>query len=395
MENSMVIFFLIAMILTLIWFLYLGFRLISWRDWQRRTKIFAWFLLSLPFVLMFLSRTLYLNPPSWMGESLQMGLQWTAYLAMGVLSLVFFGLVAIDLSFWGHGKWKRWKKVPVNAQQLERRIFFNQVQVGTLGLVGGASLIGFFQAVRVPAVKKVEVFLDGLPEELEGFTIAQLTDVHVGPTIKREWLEKVVKETNAIGADLIALTGDLVDGFVSQLREEVAPFGMLKAPFGVYGVLGNHEYYWGALEWVKEFERIGVTMLNNENVVLEKNGKRVLLGGVTDYSAGKMLKGHETSPRKAIQNSQQTDVKILLAHQPKSCFEAERLGFDLQLSGHTHAGQYYPWRWAVALVHPFIEDLNRFKKMWVYVNSGTGYWGPPLRFGVPSEITQIVFKRKQ
>ncbi len=173
---------------------------------------------------------------------------------------------------------------------------------------------------------KSDIPIANLPEELEGFKIAQITDLHVGPTIGRGYTEQVVKTVNDLSPDLIALTGDFVDGTVSHLRKAIEPLAALKAKHGTYFVTGNHEYYWGVREWIDEFRSFGARILLNEHVVINEKGKDMVIAGVTDRSAGQMLPGHESSPKKAMEGAPEHGIRILLAHQPASYKEASADG---------------------------------------------------------------------
>src|SRR2546430_56867 len=214
-----------------------------------------------------------------------------------------------------------------------------------LAVVGGAMavlLIGLWRARRPSTVRVVDVPITGLPWDLEGFRIAQLSDLHVGPTLKRDFVERVVDTTNGLRPDLIALTGDVADGFPPALRDEVAPLAGLEAPHGKYFVTGNHEYYWDAAGWVRELEGLGFSALINRHRVIRHGTGRIVLAGVTDLSSGG-LPGHASDPAAAVAGAPESDVRVLLAHQPKSAFAARAAGYDLQLSGHTHGGQYFPF----------------------------------------------------
>ena len=251
------------------------------------------------------------------------------------------------------------------------------------------TLVGFFMARRVAGVVEVDVPLAGLPAGLEGFTIAQISDIHVGTTIKRGFVQAIVDRVNRLGADMVAITGDLVDGSVRDLSHHTAPLADLASRHGTYVVTGNHEYYSGAASWIRELRRLGTRVLLNEHIVLEHEGARIMVAGVTDYSAHHFDASHRSDPRAAAAGSPVDVLKVLLAHQPRSARSAEEAGYDLQLSGHTHGGQFWPWNLFVRLQQPFTAGLNRLGRMWVYINRGTGYWGPPMRFGIPSEITLI------
>ncbi len=165
------------------------------------------------------------------------------------------------------------------------------------------------------------------------------------------------------------------------------PLKDLDAPRGVFFITGNHEYYSGVEPWLDEMQRLGLTVLLNDHRLLEQQNSKIVIAGVTDYSAGQFIPAHASDPHKAIQGAEAVPVKILLAHQPRNIFAAASAGYDLQISGHTHGGQYLPWKYLVTLNQPYIAGLHRHEHTWIYVNRGTGYWGPPLRLGVPSEIT--------
>jgi uncharacterized protein len=253
-----------------------------------------------------------------------------------------------------------------------------------------ATAIGFLNARRRAGIVNVDIPIRDLPAALQGFTIAQISDVHVGPTIKRPYVDAIVDAVNALQADLIAVTGDLVDGSVRDLAGHTAPLARLSARHGAYLVTGNHEYYSGEPAWTAEFKRLGLRVLMNEHVVLTHEGARLVVAGVADYSAHHFNPQQRSDPAAALKDAP-TDAaaRILLAHQPRSAPAAAAAGFDLQLSGHTHGGQFWPWTLFVRLQQPFTAGLHKLNDLWVYISRGTGYWGPPKRFGSPSEITHL------
>ena len=260
--------------------------------------------------------------------------------------------------------------------------------VPLLGLL--ATAFGLWNARRTAAVVEVDVPIAGLPAALHGFTIAQISDIHVGPTIKAPYLRRIVDAVNRLRTDMVAVTGDLVDGSVRELSAQVAPLAELQSRHGTFFVTGNHEYYSGAASWVVELRRIGLSVLMNEHVVVRHDGAEMVVAGVTDFSAHRFDPSQRSDPQAALAGSPDAaGAKVLLAHQPRSADAAERAGFDLQLSGHTHGGQFWPWNLFVPLQQPFTAGLNRLRGLWVYTSRGTGYWGPPKRFGAPSEITRL------
>ena len=253
-----------------------------------------------------------------------------------------------------------------------------------------ATIVGFVNARRRARVVDVDVPISNLPAGLQGFSIVQISDVHVGPTIKRGYVDAIVDAANGLDADVIAITGDLVDGSVLQLADDVQPLAKLTARHGVYFVTGNHEYYSGEPAWTRELQRLGLRVLTNEHVVVVRGESALVVAGVTDYSAHHFNPQHRSDPAAALIGAPaNAAVRILLAHQPRTAPAAASAGFDLQLSGHTHGGQFWPWNLFVPLQQPFTAGLHQLNQLWIYVSRGTGYWGPPKRFGAPSEITRI------
>jgi predicted MPP superfamily phosphohydrolase len=260
----------------------------------------------------------------------------------------------------------------------------------TLYLALFVTLAGLIIARRRPSIVDIRIPVVDLPQALHGFSIAQISDVHVGPTIKRGFVEVIVRHVNELKADMIAVTGDLVDGSVQQLSEHTAPLAGLTARHGAFFVTGNHEYYSGERAWTEEIGRLGLRVLKNEHVVLKHDGASLVLAGVTDISAHHFDPAQRSDPAAALRGAPiDAGARVLLAHQPSSAMAAANAGFDVQISGHTHGGQFWPWNLFIHFFQPFSSGLHRLKNLWIYVSRGTGYWGPPNRFGVPSEITRI------
>lgn len=318
-------------------------------------------------------------------ETLVFILDWVSYLAFGILSFLVVYAFATDIVslIW------KWIAAPENPVDFDRRVLL------TLGILTiGTTIIGIRQAFVGPSVRKVEIQLNNLPVEFDGFKIVQVSDLHVGPIIGYDYTQNVVNIANDLKPDLIALTGDFVDGTVEDLIGDLAPLSQLRAAHGSFFVTGNHEFYWNAPAWMAAFKTLGADVLANEHRLIRHNGAEIVLAGVTDYSMrSRGGASHVSDAAKSLQGAPENRVKILLAHQPASFQEAHDAGFDLQLSGHTHAGQYFPFTFFIRFFQRFYKGLNRFENLWIYVNSGTGYWGPPLRMGVPSEITLITLRR--
>ncbi len=264
-----------------------------------------------------------------------------------------------------------------------------------LGVSVAALVAGAVLARRGPHLRQVSVPMPDLPPALDGLRIAQISDLHVGPTIGRRYVQRVVEMANALDADLIALTGDIVDGTPVRLAQDVAPLADLRSRLGSFLVLGNHDCYSGAQPWTAQFRRLGMRVLLNEAVRLARDGAPFVLGGVLDPAIRGADPSLRPQPELAVDLQAGAVPRILLAHNPALAPQAERAGFDLQLSGHTHAGQFFPWTLAVRLVHgPLAAGLSRVGRMWVYVSAGTGTWGPPIRFGTEPELTLVTLKRE-
>ena len=314
-------------------------------------------------------------------------LAWMGLLCMGLFSSLFVLTVLRDvvlLAFaLAHTLGATWTQQVLPALRVD-----SAVAVLLLGLL--ATVLGFWNARRTAQVVRVDVPITNLPAALHGFTVAQITDIHVGPTIKTRYLQAIVRRVNTLDADMVAITGDLVDGSVADLGAHVAPLSTLSSRHGSYFVTGNHEYYSGAHAWITELRRLGVQVLMNEHVVLQQGGASLVLAGVADFHADRFDKNHRSDPHAALAGAPlDAGVRVLLAHQPRSAFEAAKAGFDVQLSGHTHGGQFWPWNLFVPMQQPFTAGLRRLQDLWVYTSRGTGYWGPPKRFGAPSEITLL------
>jgi predicted MPP superfamily phosphohydrolase len=395
------LFFLLAIFIWVMAHFYVGRRLITESRVPRPAAIVGWSVLLSDVVLAIFAianRRIGLEVP-FANE-----LQWITYLGMGAFVL-FFVLVlardAVSLILWAIEKFSKDKdedRAPENPEhggKLTRRELFQRASSVGIVAAGTAGVThGLHEARRVPRVKKVEVPIKGLDPALDGFHIVQLSDIHVGPTIKGDFLSAVVDEVNKLGADMVAITGDLIDGHVISLREDVSHLGRLKSRHGTFYVTGNHEYYWDAPGWAQEVARLGGKPLLNAHQVIQHEGAPLVVAGVNDYSAGRHIPEHASSPKKAVAGAPKDAFKLLLAHQPKSIYEAAEANIDLQLSGHTHGGQFWPWNLVVGLAHPFSAGLDMYEeKTWIYVSCGTGYWGPPMRIGAPSEITSIKLVR--
>ncbi len=326
------------------------------------------------------------------------GFVFGAMLWMGVAFLLLSSLVVVDLArlaVSGVGSLVDWLRhapdAPADPER--RRLVARAVAGGAVLAAGGAAAFSVSSALGEPKIHEVPVRLARLPRALSGLSIAQITDLHVGRTIGEEEVRRVVAATNALRPDVVAITGDLVDGSVRMLEGAVAPLAGLRSRFGVYFVTGNHEYYSGVLPWMAHLARLGIRVLRNERVQIGDAGASIDLAGIDDWRSAGMAPGHGPDLAGALAGRDPDRALVLLAHQPRGVEAAARAGVELQVSGHTHGGQIFPFTLATALVYPYLHGLYRVKDgdgAQIFVSRGTGYWGPPMRLGSPPEIAQVV-----
>ena len=319
------------------------------------------------------------------------------YTSLGFFTLSFVAFLSKDLLFKVWGFISFFFSADVKQQitlDVDKREFLEKsLSIGILSLIGPTTAYGFYSARKGPTIINQDIYLKNLPDSFENFTIAQISDLHVGPTIKKPYVEKVVNQISTINPDLIAITGDMVDGSIDYLRRDLEPLSQVVAKYGTYFVTGNHEYYSGAERWLDETDRMGFTNLVNDNKLITIKDQNIALAGVNDYRAHQIIPSHRSNPDGAIKGINKDKVKILLAHQPASIFKANEAGYDLQISGHTHGGQFWPFTYPTKKANPYLSGLHNHNGTQIYVNSGTGYWGPPLRLGVTAEITLFKLKK--
>jgi predicted MPP superfamily phosphohydrolase len=268
----------------------------------------------------------------------------------------------------------------------------------TAGLVAGVSLVlvlwGYVEAMRVPRVRRVEVTIPRLGAGLDGTRVVLLTDTHYGPIDRARWSARVVEAVNDLDPDIVCHTGDIADGSVAARRAQAAPLGDVRARLARTYVTGNHEYFGEAQGWLDHMRELGWEALHNRHVVVERDGSRLVVAGVDDRTAaGSGLAGHSADHAAALAGADPELPVLLLAHQPKQIGGAVEHGVDLQISGHTHGGQIWPFHYLVRLDQPVVQGLTRHgERTQLYTSRGTGFWGPPLRVFAPSEITLLTLR---
>ena len=308
---------------------------------------------------------------------------------IGILLLMLVTVLAVD-AIWLVARMTDHASLYDPARRQLFRLGLGWAAVGTTAALAATAT---YQGLRPVEVKPVDVTLGRLPAAFDGLRLVQISDVHIGPLRGGDWLRRIVDQVNGLKPDVIAVTGDLVDGSVEALREHVAPLADLTAPHGVFFITGNHEYYSGVAAWRAHIASLGLRVLSNERVTLSRDGQTVDLAGVEDWGGHDPADGKPDLPA-ALAGRDPARCLILLAHQPAAIDEAAAHGVDLQLSGHTHGGQLWPFPWLVRLQQPYIKGLHRHRDTatQIYVSSGTGFWGPPMRLGTAAEITVLTLR---
>jgi len=372
---------------------YIGWRLIIPFHLQTPYKQFAWIGLALMFLVPF-STFIVMR----FAEKYSDAVSWIGYISLGFLSFVFVALFLRDIAWMigsgGQKLFSLFSSSPQTFDAAKREFLLQTTNLGVLGVAGTLTAYGVYEARKKPGIVNVDIPIAKLPQEFDGFRIVQISDIHAGLTIKRDFIETIAKEIKNLSPDLIAFTGDMADGSVPHLKHDLEPLANVYAPHGKFFITGNHEYYSGVEQWVTHARDMGYDVLMNEHRLVTKNGASFVLAGVTDYSGGGFSPAHKSDPAKALNGAPKELAKILLAHQPRTLFHVNDLDLDLVLMGHTHGGQFFPWNLVATIGQPFIKGLNKYNdRTWAYVSKGTGYWGPPVRVGARSEITVLTLKK--
>jgi hypothetical protein len=266
------------------------------------------------------------------------------------------------------------------------------------GAIVGVTVIllawGYWEAMRVPRVRTADVRIDGLGTGLDGVRVVVLTDTHYGPIDRARWSARVTEVVNALDADVVCHTGDIADGSVARRREQAAPLGLIRAKLARAYVTGNHEYFGEPQGWLDHMQELGWQPLHNRHIVVERDGATLTIAGVDDRTAqGSGLSGHGADHAAALVGADPDAPVLLLAHQPKQIDGAVAHGVDLQVSGHTHGGQIWPFHYLVRTDQPVVAGLSRHgARTQLYTSRGTGFWGPPFRVFAPSEISLLTLR---
>lgn len=366
-------------VLTMSAILTVSYAYVAWRLTSTAGPRWA---LAIPFVMVWIVPVVY-----WVYERESTSraddlLHAASYLCMGWINFLILLCLARDALLWVTS----WLSAAAQVHGVLEDMGAPLVFAGSVAALG----LGALAALRGPHVRRVDIPVEGLDAGLQGFRIVLISDLHVGPIIGARYVRRVVRMTNELAPDLIALTGDIVDGSVARLTRHVAPLAELEPKEKAFLVLGNHDYYSGAGPWIAQFQKMGLHVLLNSHALITRGSARMVVGGVVDPAVRLYDPRQAPRPDLAAAPEAGSAFRLLLAHNPKLAPLAERAGFDLQLSGHTHAGQFFPWTLAVHLLHtPHVTGLSRRGRLWVYVSAGTGSWGPPVRFGTVPELTLL------
>ena len=378
------LFFVVFSTVLLIVYSYVGCRLIWPLDISSYYKTLFFVLLVTLYCLPMITFAFYFNKVE---NNFTRIIAWLGYTGLGTVTLLFFLQICVDLLLL-----LKTLVAHKNHFDPQRRAF---IGLSLKGIVGGLGAIGtvwgLYNAVKTPIIKKVKIPIPNLPQSLREIRMAQITDLHVSTMITEKFVKRVTKKILDLNPDILFFTGDAADGSVKSYGKHMSSLAEIKPKYGKYFVTGNHEYYSDMNGWLRLIENLGFKILINESQIINVQGSTIMITGIPDRGGKHFSSFHKTDMEKAVGGMPATNLKILLAHQPKDVEHAVKYNFHLLLSGHTHGGQYFPFSLLVQMAHPFLKGLHKRENTWVYINQGTGYWGPPMRIGTEPEITEITF----
>lgn len=337
------------------------------------TLVFVAALVALP-VLMFTGHGKHRDLPSALGDAL-LGVVWVLFVWSVIGNVLRLVLLAVGI------------EDPTRSRAVAAAV----IAVSVVLLAWG-----HFEAMRTPRIRRVEVRIPRLGRGLDGLRVAMITDTHYGPLDRAQWSANVVDRVNDLDADIVCHVGDIADGTVAMRRNQAGPLESVQASAARVYVTGNHEYFHEAQGWLEYMADIGWSVLHNRHIVVERGGDRLVVAGVDDATAeGSGLRGHGEDLATALSGADPSLPVLLLAHQPKQIPHAVAAGVDLQISGHTHGGQIWPFNFLVRLDQPVVQGLSRHgERTQLYTSRGTGFWGPPFRVFAPSEITLLTLRAR-
>ncbi|MDT8339208.1 MAG: metallophosphoesterase [Sulfurimonas sp.] len=350
--------------------MYISKRLVSKLDISDRNKRYLriFLIINLFGILCYMLARYYVDTPGW--------LYFLFSVPIGVLFLLFWSAVVYDIS--------RLLLSFAPISQHRRNFLKKSLDVTSMAAAATLTLKSIYNAKFVE-VQKVTIEIKNLKKP---YKILQLSDIHIGGLIDKSFIEEIVQKANALNPDIVVITGDLIDVDVLAAKETLMELAKLNSKFGTYYIVGNHEYFHNVEKIISAVKSLGIRVLENENLYIGEDGEGFNLAGVYDIF-GYRAKKYMPNLQKAIKNTKDVPT-LLLAHQPRFIYEVTG-GVDLMLSGHTHGGQLYPFKFLVQLQQPYVSGLHRHNEnLQIYVNKGTGFWGPPMRLGASSEITEII-----
>lgn len=373
-----VAFFTVMVGLLALFHRYIGLRILRDAGWNPLIVATGWAVVWLGFFSIFAA----FFAGRIMPRRFALGVHWAAFTWLGCFAILLPFTAFADIGVWGLSK-------AMSPESSWGRL----EAIAILGSSALALVIAFRTARGALRVERRDIFIKDLPAAFEGFRIAQITDIHIGETLNGQFLTRVVQGVNDLEPDMVAVTGDLVDGSVSKIAEEVAPLQGLKAKDGAYYITGNHEYYHGATAWESYVGSLGLHVLHNSHRVVRRGDAQLVIAGVTDIEGRSRGPLHAPDLDAALQNSPPSAPRILLAHQPLFARYAQGKRIALQLSGHTHGGQIFPFMFLVRLQQPVVSGFKLLGDVPTYTSRGTGYWGPPFRLGPTPEIALLTLRR--